>query len=730
MTKLEWLRQFISDYIQGPNADALLSAISEQAQYQDDLSIAVNNQLFISTSSDIYLDKQLSNYDINRPADLGMEDMAFRNMGIKINSVKQLTELIHSVLQTFYGEEAIRAWTQSTKPEPYYIEVGDELHLEIENGDIVKIPFKASDFNNITEATAQEVADVITRYTTSQKIGAHATAIYDLDKKQYFVRVYGAAKGPYSMIRILGGEIQNALEFPVIRDTELLANTTVWQITHNQGNTVRFRWYSGPAPLLSQIQINDNVMIYGSGFSNAGIYGTYQVTNVRPSQLAPSYDSGYFEVTIPEFSLIKSSVPDIAPPPNGPGSVYSVIVSQASNDDLKFFLPKKNTPYGLQRFALAFEPTNKLLKIYMPATTKIVKRGLQGAAHMHLQLSSSDLNGTFGGIDQPFEIVNEYAIKIPQNGHGNIGYGGTLTYGLTTIDIDYISRENGFLLVQCLTPHSLVSNTTIVTVAADNTPEDDQQNQFLGAYMLDPQAKYTLTDTIGYTLDKIVANNQIKTVRISGRMPDAFGYLYFDLNTDKEEGPVPYYGAQLANAPAAVDLASVSQNGNVITIAAIDVHGAVAGSQAILSGLTNPTLNGTFTVISVSDSTHCTLQSPINQIASVVGEGQFTALIAGTLGTLIIDPSYSFKFSHEAMTDVTLISAKEAYTPALDGSDYGFYLTDTAQGRVYAEDIVNQITALGIKMEIVIVYPNGNGLGLGLEPIAGPKNNDVIWIWG
>ena len=57
MDKKAWLRQFISSFIDGPNVDALLASLADEAERMEQLSIAVNDSLTISTSSGIYLDK-------------------------------------------------------------------------------------------------------------------------------------------------------------------------------------------------------------------------------------------------------------------------------------------------------------------------------------------------------------------------------------------------------------------------------------------------------------------------------------------------------------------------------------------------------------------------------------------------------------------------------------------------------------------------------------------------
>jgi hypothetical protein len=100
--------------------------------------------------------------------------------------------------------------------------------------------------------------------------------------------------------------------------------------------------------------------------------------------------------------------------------------------------------------------------------------------------------------------------------------------------------------------------------------------------------------------------------------------------------------------------------------------------------------------------------------------------------TLLLDPSNDFKFNHDIGADINLISAKNAYQPAQDGSDYPMYVTGVAEGQVYAEDIIRKVTALGINLEIIIIYPSDIGLGNqgGSSDPDAAVTSDKVWVWG
>jgi hypothetical protein len=743
MGKYESLRQFISSFIKGPNQEAILQSLADQLQKNEDLSIAVTDQLTISTASGVYLDKRLAEKNITRPAELGMEDLAFRQMGIQINQAKQIIDAIHTVLTTFYGDETVRAFTTSGQPAPYNLAAGDDLSFIMETGEERTLTLIGDEFENIQNATAEELADVLTRFIRSDGSQGYAQVYLDVDTGLKYVRVFGSALGPYGMVQITGGRLQNKLEFPELRPTELSVNTTVWEITRNLGSTHRFRWVSGPQPLLSEILVGDLVMIYGQQFESSGFVGTLSVTNVRPPKAAPAADAGFFEVTINGTTPLSSSVPDQLPPPNTSNNTYSITLTQSSYDDLKFFLAKKSTPYGRSRYSLAWEPNDSLLRIYMPATTKVVKRDLIGSGHLHLLYGSGEFNGARGHATDPTQqiiVTSDYGFVFPQDGLDDLGTGGTISYGVgpTVIDIDYVVRESGYTRVFTKTPHGItgvvqpdgrILSSTVVNIQVDNVLQDDQANTFLGPYVVDPTSKYTITNQFVTLREKIVAGEKKSTLLVDGMLPNELGELIFSLNQDTEESPVKYLAAQSASSATPVNISTISQNGNTVTVVTQQPHGVIVGQNTLISGTIN--FNGVHAITGAPSATVFTFNrtSP-----GVIFEatGTETPQINGAVSTLIMDSSYTFKSTHEVGSDITLLSDVKAYEPSPDGSDYGFYITGTAAGRVFAAELMDQITALGINLEIIIIYPSDVGLGNegGSADETDPPTSDKVWVWG
>lgn len=821
--KIDHLKQYISSFIGGENADALLAALGQEMLSLENLSIAVTDQLYISTSSGPFVDKRTSEIGITRPPEIGMEDFSFKKMSIQINADKQIIKVIGDVLNTFYGADAVRAFMISGKPEPYILEADMSLLIQFENGDPIEVVVSETDFLNISAATSQELVSVINRVVRQNKINGFAQVEQDPDTLENFVKIYGGAIGPYSLVQIVGGELQNLLEFPDIRGTQISTPDTAWQITRTVGNTHRFRWNANSQPLLDKIRPGDKVMIYGSQFQDIGVFGTFDVINARPQETIPSFEAGWFEINLDVDIDLKPSTPDQAPPSNNlPAERYFWNINQTDNDDIKFFFAKRYTPYSRSRFSLAWEPTTKDLKIYLPATTGVVQRSLVGAAHMHLLYPSSDFNGVFGSNTDDklkIQVDGEFSLAWNSLSLDNFGSDGTVTIDSTVYDVDYIRRENNLtrvilqeqhnitglasqyitntqtnileiqqtgttvivttdephratadkkleiqgtanfdgehsiagilssnkLIFNVVTPGTITENTgtsiiadplspflidDVASVFISNVLQDDPDNPFPGPHMWDLDVSYTLTDTIVETREDVFAGGTKNTLLIKGQLPTEEGLLLFGLNKEEQEGPVRYLTSQITSNTIESDLSNISQVGNTITVVTLQPHGGLEDQDIIIQGTSN--FDGSYIIQSVINGFTYTLFNPVSQTANEVGVGKSLIVLDDIVSTVILDPSYVFQNQQLTGQDVTLLSDGKAYTPDVQGKDYSFYVTGVAEARDFAEKIIRDIVALGIKLEIIIVYPNDVGLGNqgGSDNYDDPPTSDKVFVWG
>lgn len=693
------IRASVSPFITGAEVDAVLDTIEEEGLRQDKVSLASYDQLFISTASGRYLDKRLSEVGLIRPEDIGLEDLVFRNLGIEITAVKQLPSLIHSVLETFYGPEAVRTFAQTTQPEPYQLAEGMQLLWEMD-GKNITYEVTTADYpsGGLAQATADQVAAALTRTIRQAGSEGFAQVFVDTDTLQRYVQIITGVKGPTGYLKIKGGELENVLNFPSLIEypaAEPLTWTT-WVINRS-GSTVRFSWLGNADPHLETVKEGDIALIYGDNFTGVGTYstdlrGSFVITKAQTGNVwAPSFEeqASYFEIENPDARI-------------GPGE--NITVSQGIHDALRFYRPKTFRAYLRPRYALAWEANNQSLRIYLPAVTKVVRRDLIGASHLRFGRTNEALIGNFGSNtddDQRVIVVNEYSFKFRQEGLDISGFGGLATTSTGDHPIDYIKREQGFVVVVCTEPHGIVTLDSPIVPAfnssntyykgnitefggslwaalldnpapsispptnlnwglyQDDSPKSDEivtitgvplvtdTETYPGPYTYDPQARYTLGSISGTLTQQLNAGSSYKLISVSNTVgiPDGPGFLMFDLNKDTQEEPVPIVG--------------------------------------------------------------------------VVSNG------------ILISPAYKFRFTHPIGSDYTYLTANHAVVSPY-GDDYPFYATGTATGRIYCQELITQVTALGIKLEIIIIYPDGVGLGYGKLPTDGTdyRNNDLIEIYG
>ena len=738
------IRQHIAEFIDGQKAEAIIDTLADEFERHTNLAQSITNQLTISTATGRFLDKRLGDVGIQRPPEIGMSDYAFRELGIKINSQKKLIDLIHSVLETFYGYTAVRAHVTCENEEPYNLDDGQSLIYSLEDGQERTLTFKTSDFANINQASAQEIADVITRHIRSYKLGGFAETLLDQDTQKTFVRVFGGAKGPYSKVLMLGGEANVRLNFPTKIPTATANNDTMWQVTKTKGNTYRFRWIGNDSPNLSVVLPGSRVMMYGPDFKQNELEGTHLVTNVRPPLVSPDLTSGWFEVEMDRALNLRYTPAGVSPGTNIPSSgiYYSKSVQLTSEYDLVFMSEYQALPYNQPRYSLAWETARNLLKIYMPATTNIVARDLAGGAFLHIGKKGDDFDGIFGSsTDSKYkvQIINDYAIRYYEPEYDNYGAGGTIDYPSNSgdpIEIDKALRENFYTTVKCVIPHGIVGSVDLygremfddlVTVNVDYAPTD--QEEWEGPFVIDPAVEYNLMDQYVTSRRKVYAGDALTSLTVDGFLDNTAGLLVFDLNTENEESGVPYIGAQTVGAPTIVNIVSISQSGNTLTVNTDAPHGAILGSNVQVAGTIN--FNGQYAVSSIPSPTTYIATRPTSFVgAETVGSTWVVTTVVQTI--LVLDPSYTFQKSHDIGADITRISEATAYIPDPKGSDYSFFITGTADARVYAQDIIQQIVAFGIGLEIVIVYPSD--VGLGNQGGSADENDalvsDKVGIWG
>lgn len=364
------IRSFLNKAIKGKFANALIDALAKGDGFNEQNIVALKDNIFIATAEQRYLDKLLASYGIVRPPGVGIDDKNFRDLAISITNKKLVTSIFLEVLELFYGEDAVKANVLSSIEEPYTLSHGMDLYIEQDGKEKpLKIEFKAADFKNIAAAQAIEIATVISREAVKNGYSLYATDYLDSTTGKKYVQVFSGTRGPKSYITIVGGSAQNVLIFPALKLTTQMAGTA-FDVTIN-GGVVRYTWIGGPDPGLQNVEVGDYVNIKSPPFPSEHA-GSFTIKKV----VSDVVGLGFFEIENPIVQTTGSFV-------------------LSSIDDLRFFKPKKNTINDLKRFATIYEVNPYETVIFIPATTRIVKRDIVGAWHIHNDGADTSFLGSY-----------------------------------------------------------------------------------------------------------------------------------------------------------------------------------------------------------------------------------------------------------------------------------------------------------------------------------------------
>lgn len=379
------LRQYLNPSIKGKNTDSILDAVAPGLASLVNNIEAVTDQLYLVSASGKYLDQRLSERNVVRPEQIGISDEIAKEIGIEVSNRKQVRSLINKLLEIMYGVDFTRATSKSNQLEPYFLENGDSIILEFDNQDSLEIPLSSDQFSNINFATAQEVADAITKGI--RKLGGSGAALAKDDGVGGYIQLISEANGPASSIRVLGGKAQNKIQFDSIRPTTG-STTTQWTLTQVAGGSIRATWSGGPTPSIGKVRKDDYVNIYGTSF-NTNNRGTFTITKVKGGLVNDAYV---------EFNN-----------PNG----FPETKLQGTTDAILFFNPVRTVLTSKLIYATTYQTEAKLLEVFIPATTKVVRRGRKGSAHI---VDSGSSGGDYGpyifDTSKTYQIGSEEANTI------------------------------------------------------------------------------------------------------------------------------------------------------------------------------------------------------------------------------------------------------------------------------------------------------------------------------
>lgn len=632
------LRSYLNPYIKGKVVDATLNALATTSAYLVNNIQAVNDSLYIVTAQGPYLDLRLADYGITRNPTIGLSDDVFRTVGIQVKNRKQVRDLINNILDAIFGDEFVKATSNSQNFEPYALEDGDTLIINFDGATTTTITFTASQFANIAAATAQEVANAVS--IGLNNLGISGSAIPNNDGNGNYVQLLSNTIGASSSITVLGGRAQNVLLFQALVPAG--GNfSTQWTITQQPGGILRYTWSGGANPNLGVLQPLEYVNIFGGGFASSDNEGSFTITQAQGGAV----DVAYFEISNPTGS--------------------TGVVVQGTDSAVLFYVPIRETILSKQYYAAVYQTEANILQIFMPATTQVVRRSRIGSAHLHgitqqpirrlVCLSGSQLPSSgpadYFLLETPINGISYY-IWYNVSGGSNTdpappGYIGIEVTVSPTDSADEVAIETeGAINANIPTAVAYANaNVVIVTIPTVSTESDAGPSlpTTLGPYIFDTSqgfvvggASTTLTEDVNGETSTVI------TVANSAGFPNSSGYIVIGYGTETQE-LIPYI--------------------------------ATPGPESIL-----------------------------------------------------ISPAYFIQQDHSSGSSVLLVTQKAPITLPSDGSYYQPYLTDDATARVYAQDLIDDITAAGVTVIYTILYPNDIGLGGWESPIPGAS--EISYIYG
>lgn len=345
------LRRHLPSSFVGPGWEALISALAAGDEMNWETARLAFDQLFKSSASGIYLDRRAAADGVERPTDLGMSDVLFRQLAVR-SSNKITHQALVDLLEVYYGPDAVSAHLDTEGGEPFALEDGWSLFLEAGDEEI-EVVFSVDQFQQIGSASAIEVAAAVSAECRRQGFPGHAEVFDDPELGVARVRFYSAVKGLGSKILARKGLAQNVLRLPTSVDAPVPAGTNV-AVTLPEPGVVRYSLVGlATTPLLS-VEVGDCVNVLASVLP-ADDRGTFIVTTVRTAWTGAAWEQ-HFEV--------ESDI-----------GVAQGAVALLSDEDIQFFRPTIATIHStLGVPVLVAQAGGTGFDVQLPATTRAVNR--------------------------------------------------------------------------------------------------------------------------------------------------------------------------------------------------------------------------------------------------------------------------------------------------------------------------------------------------------------------
>lgn len=388
---------------------------------------------------------------------------------------------------------------------------------------------------------------------------------------------------------------------------------------------------------------------------------------VQPSQYVNIYGGGFSssanEGTFP-ITFSQGGAVNIAYfEVNNPTGSTGIVVQGVDNAIL-FYTPSRQTILDKAYYAAVYQTESNILQIFLPATTQVIKRSRIGAAHLH------------GITETPVSSLTlPDASNFPSSGPGAyylIGNLGSTYRYYVWFNVSGGSNTDpmppGFTGIEVT-----VNGSDLAPVVASDT-------------------QTAINSAVPAITTSIVSGNILTlTIQNASTVPDA------GESTSSSLGPYLF------------DTSQGFTVGTASTTLTAEVNG------------------GTSHVIFVNDSTGFSNSNGylVLGYGTSLQEGPIPYIATPSSGSILISPVYFIQNDHPIGSSVIFVPTISPIVIPDNGSFYEPFLTDTASGRVYAQNLINAITAAGVTVIYTILYPDDIGLGK-----WGTQYSEVDYVYG
>jgi hypothetical protein len=433
-TKIDRLHELLPKYLNtrnNVNWNGLIDAVGQEDENLAQLVAEVRKQFFVKTASRPYIDVLAANQNISRPKLVGMSDASFSQyIPVLSYKPKQVKLIIDALLDIFFFKESTTAFIMSGGFQPFALQNGWELQLQVDGVFQESIVFNTADFTNITAALADEI---VASYNRQSKY-SYATNYYDSITKHSYIRIFTNTVGAKGSLQITGGRANIALQLNGFLSNAGTGSNTQWTVS-KIGDTTTFTHTGGASPNVATLQAGDILI------SNLpGNQGSFPITTVDVSNDAIVFNN--------LFSTVGS-------------------FTQLSSNDTKFIRPDKYVVYKTPRRAVAWETSSGEVTVEMPTTPPVVQRSLKGSMHIN------GVVGLMANRNSNTSLTLANANGFPAAGSFVIEPVDAITSRILTPDINQVitTTSNGRLIYDVqkysYTSRIVLSTTGSVTAGSD-----------------------------------------------------------------------------------------------------------------------------------------------------------------------------------------------------------------------------------------------------------------------